>query len=93
MNKADIIAALAQKENLTTKDAAEVINTILASMGDALKNGDNVEIRGFGSLSIREYKSYTGRNPKTGEEITVKAKKTPFFKPGKELRNAVNSPK
>lgn len=93
MNKADMIAALAQKENLTTKDAAEVINTILASMADALKNGDNVEIRGFGSLSIREYKSYTGRNPKTGEEITVKAKKTPFFKPGKELRNAVNSPK
>lgn len=93
MNKADMITALAQKENLTTKDAAEVINTILTSMTDALKNGDNVEIRGFGSFSIREYNSYTGRNPKTGEKITVKPKKLPFFKPGKDLRNAVNSPK
>lgn len=93
MTKADMIAALAQKENLTPQDAAEVINIILASMTNALKNGDNVEIRGFGSFSIREYGSYTGRNPKTGEEITVNSKKLPFFKPGKELRNAVDRPK
>jgi integration host factor subunit beta len=91
MNKADMITALAQKENLTTKDAAEIINTILISITGTLKNGENVEIRGFGSFSIREYNSYTGRNPKTGEKITVKPKKMPFFKPGKDLRNAVNS--
>ena len=90
MNKADMIAALAQKENLTTKGAAEVINTILVSMADALKNGDSIEIRGFGSFAIREYNSYTGRNPKTGEKITVKPKKLPFFKPGKHLAQAVN---
>ena len=88
-----MIVALAQKENLTTKDAAGIINTILASMADALKNGDNVEIRGFGSFSIRKHNSYTGRNPKTGETITVKPKKSPFFKPGKDLRNAVNHQK
>ena len=90
MNKADLITSLAQKENLSTKDATEVVNTILASMADALRNGDAVEIRGFGSFSIREYGSYTGRNPKTGEEIAVKSKKLPFFKPGKDLRDAVN---
>lgn len=93
MNKADLVAALAEKENLSNSDAAEVINTILASMADALKSGDGIEIRGFGSFSIREYNSYTGRNPKTGEKIIVKAKKLPFFKPGNELRNTVNNPK
>jgi integration host factor subunit beta len=56
-----------------------------------LGKGDNIELRGFGSFSVREYDSYIGRNPKTGKEITVKAKKTPFFKVGKDLRKAVDS--
>lgn len=91
MNKADMIAALSEKENLSNREATEIVNTILISISDALTNGDNVEIRGFGSFSIRGYEPYTGRNPRTGEEIIVKAKKLPFFKPGKDLRNAVNN--
>ena len=91
MNKSELIEALAHKQNLTTTDASRIVNTILESMIETLGKGDNIEIRGFGSFSIREYDSYIGRNPKTGKEITVKAKKTPFFKVGKELREAVDN--
>lgn len=90
MNKSDLIQALADGQNVTTKDAAEIINTIINTMAESLKEGDNIELRGFGSFSIREYGPYIGRNPKTGEKITVKPKKQPFFKPGKNLREAVN---
>jgi integration host factor subunit beta len=91
MNKSELIEALAQKQNLTPTDASRIVNTILESMTEALGKGDNIELRGFGSFSVREYDSYVGRNPKTGKEITVKAKKLPFFKVGKELRKAVDS--
>ena len=90
MNKSELTEALAQKQKLTTKEAAKIINTLLNSMSEALGNGENVEIRGFGSLSVREYDSYTGRNPKTGKKITVKSKKLPYFKVGKGLREAMN---
>ena len=90
MNKSELIEALAQKQNLTNTDASRIVNTILKSMTEALGKGDNIELRGFGSFSVREYDSYIGRNPKTGKEITVKAKKLPFFKVGKELRHAVD---
>jgi len=62
-------------------------------MTETLVKGENVEIRGFGSFTVREYAAYTGRNPKTGEKTQVKAKKLPFFKVGKELREAVNGQK
>ena len=62
-------------------------------MTDTLVKGKNVEIRGFGSFTVKKYKSYTGRNPKTGKETTVKPKNLPFFKPGKELKEAVNAGK
>jgi integration host factor subunit beta len=62
-------------------------------MGDALANGDRVEIRGFGAFSVKKYKAYTGRIPKTGERIKVKGKKLPFFKPGKELKERVDHQK
>jgi len=75
MNKTDLIASLSQKENLSNKEAAEVINTILNVLAGSLEKGESIEIRGFGSFSIRECDSYTGRNPKTGEKITVKSKK------------------
>ena len=91
MNKSQLIDALARKQNLTFVDASRIVNTILESMTETLSNGDNIELRGFGSFSLREYGSYIGRNPKTGKEITVKAKKSPFFKVGKELRKAINS--
>ncbi len=90
MNKSELTETLAQKQKLTNSEAAKIINTLLNSMSEALGNGENVEIRGFGSFSVREYDSYTGRNPKTGEKITVKPKKLPYFKVGKELREAVN---
>ncbi len=90
MNRSELTETLAQKQKLTNSEAAKIISTLLNSMSEALGNGENVEIRGFGSFSVREYDSYTGRNPKTGEKVTVKPKKLPYFKVGKELREAVN---
>ena len=91
MNKSDLIEALAAKENLTDKQATDTINLIFAGFTDVLKKGDRIEIRGFGSYAVREYGAYTGRNPKTGKTTAVKAKKLPFFKVGKELKEKVNS--
>ena len=90
MNKSDLIAALADKENLTDKQAADIISLVLNGFRDTLKKGDRIELRGFGSFSVREYESYTGRNPKTGKTVDVRPKKLPFFKVGKELKGMVN---
>ena len=91
MNKPDLIEALLKKENLTAKAAMGIVNLILHGFIEAMKKGDRIEIRGFGSYAVREYQAYTGRNPKTGETTAVKPKKLPFFKVGKELRERVNS--
>jgi integration host factor subunit beta len=91
MTKSYLIAALATKEKLTETSATDVINSIFNGFTDTLKNGGRIEIRGFGSFSVKEYKSYTGRNPKTGTAIDVKPKKLPFFKAGKELQGIVNT--
>jgi len=91
MNKSDLQKALAKDQNLSLATATSIVTTILASMTDTLVKGENIEIRGFGSFTIRNYKSYTGKNPKTGESTTVKPKKLPFFKVGKELREQVNA--
>lgn len=93
MNKSDLIEALAEELNLPARTSSSIISTILDAMTETLVKGENVEIRGFGSFTVREYAAYTGRNPKTGEETEVKPKKLPFFKVGKELREAVNSQK
>ena len=90
MNKSGLVESLSSKANLTQRRAEEVVNIIFDSMKEAILNNDRIEIRGFGSFVNREYGSYTGRNPKTGEHIKVKAKKLPFFKVGKELRERVN---
>ena len=90
MNKSELIESLAVKKSLTFKKAEEVIDTVFDSMADALLSGDRIEIRGFGSLVVKEYNAYTGRNPKTGESMPVKAKKLPFFKVGKDLREKVS---
>jgi integration host factor subunit beta len=90
MNKSDLISALSTKENLTEKNAFEIVNMIFDGFTDTLKNGGRIEIRGFGSFSVRGYGSYTGRNPKTGAKTEVGAKKLPFFKVGKELKERVN---
>ena len=90
MTKGELIETIAQHQDFNLKKAELVVNTIFDSMSEALKSGDRVEIRGFGSFEVREYGAYTGRNPKTGDEVEVAAKKAPFFKTGKELRERVN---
>ncbi len=89
MNKSELIEALAAKKSISIKKAEEIINSIVEAMTKALLDGDRIEIRGFGSFVVNEYKAYTGRNPKTGELIAVKPKKLPFFKVGKELKERI----
>jgi integration host factor subunit beta len=89
MNKSELIEALAARKGISFKKAEEIINTIFEAMTKALLEGDRIEIRGFGSFVVNEYKAYTGRNPKTGEPIAVKPKKLPFFKVGKELKERI----
>jgi integration host factor subunit beta len=91
MNKSELQEALAKELNLSLQTSTSIISTILDSMTDTLVSGDNIEIRGFGSFTVRQYAAYTGKNPKTGEKTKVNAKKLPFFKVGKELREAVDA--
>jgi integration host factor subunit beta len=93
MNKSDLIVALSAKENLTDKQATDTINRIFNGFTDALKKGGRIEIRGLGSFSVRAYKAYAGRNPKTGGIVDVGPKKLPFFKVGKELKLRVDKRK
>jgi integration host factor subunit beta len=90
MTKAELTEALSKELNLPFNTAKSIITTILDSIANSLVNGENVEIRGFGSFTVRHYDSYTGMNPKTGEKVVVKVKKAPFFKVGMELREAVD---
>ena len=89
MNKSEFIELLAVKKDIPNRRAEEVVNLIFSSMTEALVNGDRIEIRGLGSFVIKEYDTYTGRNPKTGEKIKVSPKKLPFFKVGTELKEKV----
>ena len=93
MNKSDLILQLAEKKDIPSKEAAAIVNTILKTMTDVLAEGRGIEIRGFGSFSVKEYEAYEGRNPKSGEKIKVKPKKLPVFKVGKDLRERVNKGK
>ncbi|MDD5758722.1 MAG: integration host factor subunit beta [Desulfobulbaceae bacterium] len=90
MNKSELIEALANDLNLPTRQASSILNTILETMMESLERGDNIEIRGFGSFVVKTYEPYTGRNPKTGQQIKVRPKKLPFFKVGKELKERVD---
>ena len=89
MNRSELIESLAVKKTIPIKQAKEVVTAVFASMTDALLSGDRIEIRGFGSFCVRNYDGYTGRNPKSGEHITVKAKRLPYFKVGKDLKEKV----
>jgi len=93
MNKSELIELLTLKRGISLKKSEDIVNTIFDSMASIMLSGDRIEIRGFGSFVINEYKSYTGRNPKTGESIDVKPKKLPFFKVGKELKERVATKK
>ena len=90
MNKIDVIMALAEKKNLTEKQATDIVNLMFKGFTNELKNGGRIEIRGFGSFSVRKYKSYKGRNPSTGKAVEVKPKRLPFFKVGRELKKMVD---
>lgn len=91
MNKSELVGALAEATDLPARKSEEIVNTVFDRMFDALVQGDRIEMRGFGSFEIREYGSYLGRNPKTGEQIEVPGKRLPFFKVGKHLRSRINS--
>lgn len=89
MNKAELISSVAEKTNLTKKDAEKALSAMLESIGEALSAGDKVQLVGFGTFEARERAARKGRNPQTGEEIDIAATKVPVFKAGKQLRDSV----
>ena len=91
MNRSDLINTLKDEAALSRKDAEKVVDTFFGSITEALASNERVEIRGFGSFTVKQYKPYTGRNPKTGESVTVAERRVVHFKPGKELRHRVNN--
>ncbi len=91
MNKMEIIAALKTEANISKSDAAKAVQIFFGSIQNALMQEERVEIRGLSSFFVKEYKSYTGRNPKTGEKVLIKSKKLPFFKAGKELKDRADN--
>ena len=91
MNKAELVAAIAEKANFTKKDAEAALNAVTASIEEALIKGEKVQLIGFGTFETRERKARQGRNPrKPGEVIKIDASKAPVFKAGKALKDAVN---
>ncbi len=90
MTKSELIQALAEKSQIDPALARSVVENLIDMMKQQLLDGGRVEIRGFGSFEMREYDSYKGRNPKTGESVSVKPKRTPFFKCGKKLMEMLN---
>jgi len=92
MTKSELIRALAKKHpHLFQKDTTALIDTILSEITDALSSGDRVELRGFGSFSVRERKPRQARNPKTNEVVNLPSRKVTYFRAGKELREKVDN--
>ena len=91
MNKSELVKALADQDNISLDEATLVVNTFVDSMKDSLLEVGRVEIRGFGSFKVKEYGSYAGRNPRTGEKVAVEPKRLPFFRAGKELKEYLNA--
>jgi len=91
MNKAELISTVAEKAELTKKDAEKAVGALLAAIEETLAKGDKVQLVGFGTFEIRERAARKGRNPQTGEEINIEAARVPVFKAGKALRDAVSS--
>jgi integration host factor subunit beta len=90
MNKLELISALKHEANISKLEAAKVVQIFFDAMAGAMAEGERVEIRGLCSFFVKKYKSYTGRNPKTGEKVTIQPKRLPFFKCGKELKERVD---
>ena len=91
MVKSELIENLAERADITLAKAEEIVDLFFDAVTETLCNGNRVEIRGFGAFTVREYKAYEGRNPKTGEKITVPPKRLPFWKTGMELKQRVDS--
>jgi DNA-binding protein HU-beta len=90
LNKTELISEVAQKTNMTKKDADKIVNAFFTSVETALKAGDKVQLIGFGTFEVRERQARKGRNPQTGQEISIPATKVPAFKAGKALKDAVD---
>lgn len=90
MTKSDLIDVLCEMQKIPKGRAELLVQVIFESMEEALKRGERIEIRGFGSFELRSYKPYEGRNPRTGVRVSVQPKRLPFFKVGKELKELVN---
>jgi integration host factor subunit beta len=92
MTKAELVEEVSAVSDLTKKHSEIVVNTVFRAIIGALHKGEKIELRGFGSFRLRSRRSRRGRNPKTGTMVDVPAKKIPYFKPGKELKELINSP-
>jgi len=90
MTKADLVEEVAKVTELTRKDSEVIVDTLFESVIKALRVGDKLEVRGFGSFRVRQRNARVGRNPKTGEKVEVPAKRVPYFKPSKELKDLIN---
>ncbi len=90
MTKADLVEEVVRVSDLSKKQAEAIVNTVFLAIVDALKHDDKIELRGFGSFRVRKRRSRQGRNPKTGDRVDVPAKRIPYFKPGKELKDLIN---
>mgnify|MGYP002663100680 CR=1 FL=1 len=90
MNKSELIDSIADKSGLNKTQAGDALNAVMESVGEALEAGDSISLVGFGTFSVGKRAARTGRNPRTGESIKIKAAKVPKFRPGKALKDAVN---
>ncbi len=90
MNKSELINAIAERANLSKADAGRSLDTLIKTIETTLKSGDSIALVGFGTFAVKDRAERTGRNPQTGQEITIAASKVPSFKPGKGLKDAVN---
>ena len=91
MTKADLVDGVTASGDLTRRDGEVIVDTFFEGIIDAIRSDEKVEIRGFGSFRIRQRNARIGRNPKTGDKVEVPAKRVPYFKPSKELRDLVNA--
>src|SRR6478735_8234881 len=90
MTKADLVESVAREADMTKKDAEQLVEIIFDSITQTLNKGEKIELRGFGSFRVRERNSRKGRNPKTGDSVSIPAKRVAYFKPGKELKELIN---
>jgi integration host factor subunit beta len=90
MTKAELVEDVARAAELTKKDAERVVEIVFESIIETLNQGEKIELRGFGSFRVRERGARRGRNPKTGDPVSIPAKRVPYFKPGKELKELIN---